>query len=290
MTTIGMDYASVDDNAKPDFAAAKRAGARFAIPRGIYGRQVRGQGYPGPFRDPVWARDKDAIKAAGLKRTAYLFLCYEKPGASTPSPEDQAQAFIDYVQLEPTKDFVPMFDVEEASTTMGANAMYLWTLRCAQRLRDHYGVWPGMYTSSRVWAENLGHHSPGPLLNCPLWLAKPWPWLVNTPVHLDGAPAYSPTLIPEFSNQWFVYQYQGDATKWPGFSNTVDANRFRVFGEGAKGAHVTWTQHRLGVAADGIFGPATKAAVVELQKKHGLAADGIVGADTFAPLSWSNPA
>jgi peptidoglycan hydrolase-like protein with peptidoglycan-binding domain len=290
MTTIGLDYASVDNNSQPDFEAAKRAGVRFVIPRAIYGRQVKGQKYPGPFRDPVWARDKDAIKAAGLKRTAYLFLCYEKPGVQTPSPEDQAQAFIDYVQLEPTKDFVPMFDVEEASPTMGANTMYLWTLRCAQKLRDHYGAWPGMYTSARVWADNLNHHSPGPLLNCPLWLAKPWPWLVNTPIHLDGAPAYSPTLIPEWGDQYFWYQYQGDATQCPGFTSTVDASRFRVFGKGSKGAHVVWTQHRLGITADGIFGPATKSAVTALQKKNGLAADGIVGADTFAVLCWSNPA
>jgi hypothetical protein len=237
----------------------------------------------------VWARDKDAIKAAGLKRAAYLFLCYEKPGVVTPSPEKQAQAFCEYVTLDPFTDFVPMFDVEEASP-MGATEMYLWTLRAAKVLRDHYGVWPGMYTSARVWAENLNHHSPGPLLNCPLWLAKPWPWLVRTPVHLDGAPAYSPTLIPEWGTQYFFYQYQGDATNWPGFSKTVDANRFRTFGEGAKGNHVMWAQQRLGITADGVFGPATTKAVKDLQTKYKLDADGIIGPATFAPLSWSNPA
>lgn len=290
MTSIGPDYASVDDNAPPDFVDAKEAGARFVIPRAIYGRPARGQTHPGPFIDPVWARDKDRIKQAGLRRSAYLFLCFEKPGVQTPQPEEQAQAFIDYVQLEPFKDYAPMFDVEEASPSMGADKMYLWTLRAAQKLRAHYGVWPGMYTSARVWAENLNHHSPGPLLNCPLWLAKPWPWLARTPVHLDGAPAYSPTLIPEWGNQWFLYQYQGDAVDWPGFSQTVDANRFRTFGEGAKGRHVVWAQQRLGIAADGVFGPQTKSAVQKLQAKHGLAADGIIGSDTFAPLCWSNPA
>jgi len=290
MVAIGPDYASIDGDAHPDFAAAKGAGARFVIPRGIYGRQVSGQPYTGPFRDPVWARDKDAIKAAGLMRSAYLFLCFEKPGVSTPSPEEQAQAFIDYVQLEPFHDWVPMFDVEESSSTLGPDKMYLWVMRCAQALRDHYGAWPGMYTSSRVWAENLNHHSPGPLLNCPLWLAKPWPWLVRTPVHLDGAPAYSPTLIPEFGDQWFVYQYQGDATGWPGFTSTVDANRFRTFGEGSKGAHVVWAQKRLGgIAADGIFGPKTTSAVKALQTRYKLDADGIIGPATFAPLAWSNP-
>lgn len=261
------------------------------ITRAIYGRRVKGQiGNSPVYIDPVWARDKDAIKAAGLLRTAYLFLCYEKPGVATPSPEVQAQAYIDYVKLEPFKDYVPMFDVEESSATTGPQEMYAWTLRAAKVLRDHYGAWPGMYTSSRVWSENLNHHSPGPLLNCPLWLAKPWPWAIRTPVHLDGAPMYSPTLIPEWGTQWFIYQYQGDATGWPGFTRTVDANRFRTFGEGAKGNHVAWTQQRLAITSDGVYGPATKAAVQALQTKHGLAADGIVGPATFAPLCWSHPA
>lgn len=285
---IGVDYGSVDEGGAPDFAAAKKAGVRFVIPRAIYGRPVTRNG-KAPFRDPVWARDKDAIKAAGLQRTAYLFICFDKRGTYTPTPEEQAQAYIDYVQLEPFKDFVPMIDVEEAVPTMAAEAMYLWVLRVAQKLRDHYGAWPGMYSSARVWAENLKHHSPGPLLNCPLWLSKPWPWQIRTPIHLDGAPAYSPTLIPEFSNQWFVYQYQGDATQCPGFQRTVDANRFRTFGEGAKGAHVVWAQHRLAIEADGIFGPVTTQKVKELQTKYKLAADGIIGPATFAPLCWSNP-
>jgi peptidoglycan hydrolase-like protein with peptidoglycan-binding domain len=289
MTTIGIDYASVDGNAVPDFAAAKRAGARFAIPRAIYGRPVTPGGKT-PYRDPVWVRDKGAISAAGLRKSAYLFLCYQKVGVYTPSPEDQAQAFIDYVELDAAVDFVPFFDVEEATVAMSPDEMFLWTLRCARRLRDHYGAWPGMYSSARVWSENLKNHSPGPLLNCPLWLAKPWPWAIRTPVHLDGAPTYTPITIPEWGNQWFNYQYQGDATRFPGFTATVDANRWRVFGEGARGRHVVWSQERLGITADGIFGPITKAAVQDLQRKYGLAVDGIIGVDTFAPLCWSNPA
>lgn len=284
---IGADYADID-NDTTDFAAAKQAGARFVIPQGVYGRPYAGQ--TPVYKDKCWSRDKDRIHAAGLKRSGYLFLCYPRKGYSTPEPEVQADQFADYVQLEPFKDYVPMFDVEETSDILSAAEMYAWTLRCALRLRQHYGVWPGMYTSARVWAENLDHHSPGPLLNCPLWLAKPWPWNTNTPVHLDGAPAYSPTLIPEFSNQWFIYQYQGDAIKWPGFSHTVDADRMRVFGKGAKGAHVVWSQKRLGITADGVFGDKTEAAVKALQSKYGLTPDGYIGVDTFAPLGWSNPA
>lgn len=291
MATIGIDYGGVDGNASPDFGAARRAGVRFVIPRAVYGRRVSGQVSKAPvYIDPVWARDKDAIKAAGLKRSAYLFICYPKAGVVTPEPETQAQAFIDYVKLDPSIDFMPMIDVEEAAPNLTGEQMFTWTCRVVEALRSHYGTWPGMYTSARVWIENLHSHSPGPLLNCPLWLAKPWPWLVKTPIHLDGAPAYNPTLIPEFSNQWFFYQYQGDATDCPGFTRTVDADRFRVFGKGSRGAHVVWAQKRLGVTADGIFGDQTEDAVKELQKSHALAVDGIIGAATFAPLCWILPA
>lgn len=291
MATIGIDYASVDGGAVPDFAAAKAAGVRFAIPRAIYGRRVANQSDKAPvFIDPVWKRDKDAIVAAGLKRGAYLFLCYEKPGVQTPSPEMQVQVFADYVKLDPKLDFVPWLDVEEASPTMTGEQMYEWTLRAASKFVELYGVWPGIYTSARVWSENLKNHSPGPLLKCPLWLAKPWPWLTKTPMHMDGAEAYLPKIIPEWSNQWFLYQYQGDATHCPGFTSTVDANRPRVFGKGSKGAHVVWTQQRLRIKDDGIFGDQTEGAVKKFQTDHGLAADGIVGVNTFGPLGWQMPA
>src|SRR6478609_529512 len=290
MTTIGVDYASVDGDAPPDFAAAKKAGIRFAIPRAIYGRRAKGQADNLPvFVDPTWARDKDAIRAAGLKRTAYLFLCYPKLGVATPDPEVQAQAFIDYVKLDRSVDFCPMLDVEEAAPNLSGEEMYAWTLRAVEKLRAHYGTWPGIYTSARVWAENVHGHSPGVMLNCPLWLAKPWPWPVGTMRHLDGAPGYNATTIPEFSNQWFLYQYQGDATHCPGFTSTVDMSRFRVFGKGALGAHVVWAQRRLGVKVDGNFGYETDRAVRALQTAYRLTVDGIVGADTFAVLSWIIP-
>jgi len=46
---------------------------------------------------------------------------------------------------------------------------------------------------------------------------------------------------------------------------------------GSKGADVKALQVKLGVKADGSFGPKTKAAVVAFQKRHGLKADGVFG-------------
>lgn len=54
--------------------------------------------------------------------------------------------------------------------------------------------------------------------------------------------------------------------------------------KGSKGADVTYLQTKLGIGADGDFGPKTHAAVVAFQTSKGLAADGIVGPKTWAAI------
>ena len=43
-------------------------------------------------------------------------------------------------------------------------------------------------------------------------------------------------------------------------------------------------QQKLGVSADGVYGPKTRAAVKRFQRAHGLAADGVAGPQTMAAL------
>ena len=57
-----------------------------------------------------------------------------------------------------------------------------------------------------------------------------------------------------------------------------------VLREGSRGNAVRLLQQRLGIAADGLFGPLTFAAVTAFQQAAGLAADGIVGPHTRAAL------
>jgi peptidoglycan hydrolase-like protein with peptidoglycan-binding domain len=52
----------------------------------------------------------------------------------------------------------------------------------------------------------------------------------------------------------------------------------------SRGGAVRLLQRRLGIAADGVFGPGTARAVRAFQKAHGLAADGVVGPGTWAAL------
>jgi peptidoglycan hydrolase-like protein with peptidoglycan-binding domain len=54
--------------------------------------------------------------------------------------------------------------------------------------------------------------------------------------------------------------------------------------KGVSGEPVRLLQAKLGVPADGAFGPATEAALKAFQQKHGLAVDGVAGPDTFLSL------
>jgi Putative peptidoglycan binding domain len=60
------------------------------------------------------------------------------------------------------------------------------------------------------------------------------------------------------------------------------ANRSR--GQERSGGGVRALQRRIGVTADGVFGPATEAALKRWQRAHGLVADGIAGPNTRAKL------
>jgi len=57
-----------------------------------------------------------------------------------------------------------------------------------------------------------------------------------------------------------------------------------ILKNGLKGAPVKRLQEKLGVTADGDFGPGTERALREYQQSAGLAVDGIAGPDTFTAL------
>jgi peptidoglycan hydrolase-like protein with peptidoglycan-binding domain len=64
----------------------------------------------------------------------------------------------------------------------------------------------------------------------------------------------------------------------------ADASLRPTLRRGARGALVEQIQAKVGVAADGAFGPNTEAAVRRFQSGHGLVPDGIVGPATWAAI------
>jgi hypothetical protein len=64
----------------------------------------------------------------------------------------------------------------------------------------------------------------------------------------------------------------------------TDPSKRRTLKMGDEGEDVVWLQEKLGLRADGDFGPATKQAVIAFQKRKGLTADGIAGRKTLEAL------
>ncbi len=58
-----------------------------------------------------------------------------------------------------------------------------------------------------------------------------------------------------------------------------------ILKRGLSGEPVKILQAKLGVPADGEFGPGTETALKAYQQQHGLKVDGIAGPDTFAQMS-----
>ena len=57
---------------------------------------------------------------------------------------------------------------------------------------------------------------------------------------------------------------------------------------GSRGSTIAAVQHALGVPADGVYGSATRRAVMSFQRSHGLIVDGIVGPQTLGALGLSS--
>ena len=146
--------------------------------------------------------------AAGLVRGAYHFYVTED------DPHQQADWFTSQVALQPG-DLAPIVDIE----LIGHGTEDGWqqnVLAFAERLREHYGVTPIVYTSPKFWQTHFlsehslsehsqGEHSQGEhsqgghaaaFVDFPLWIAE---YGVDEPV------------IPAPWAAWHLWQFRGDA-------------------------------------------------------------------------------
>jgi GH25 family lysozyme M1 (1,4-beta-N-acetylmuramidase) len=288
---FGLDCADVESGKKTNWAAAKAQGPiSFAILRASFGTA------PDVSFQASWA----ASKAVGLTRGAYLFLRFPRKGtAAPPDPELQAAAFCKIVGALGPGDLPPTIDLEFpgngiADTGMTARQALDWLRAAWKIVVASYGVPPILYTSARVWHEDLGDIAAPDLVDSPLWLARYFYASNTTAVRDSGALGSGhmdpPTPPPWGDANWWIHQYQGDAIGMPGFAATVDMDRFNAMLKGATGGRVAWVQRKLGVAETGVFDAALNSKVIAFQRTSGLADDGIIGPRTFAALCWARAA
>jgi peptidoglycan hydrolase-like protein with peptidoglycan-binding domain len=280
MATVGIDIASVDSNGTPNWSTAiQQGGLRFVGLRAAQGLTA----------DPWYSTYRTQLDAIGVPNFPYLFLM---PNVAT--PESQAYNVLDLVGTLNNHYFPLALDVEGNRNGLSAAEWLDWVTRAYVVIKAALGVPPLLYTSQVYWADPDGMNNlPAPqLADCVGWW-KYWPWPVESPAVYSAAivDKLSPPPVPSpWGSQWLIEQYMGDATSYPGFRSTVDMDRLNVQQQGAQGDSVKWIQRRLpGLVVDGLFGPATAAAVKTFQAQKKIAADGIVGLDTTQLLAWVPP-
>jgi GH25 family lysozyme M1 (1,4-beta-N-acetylmuramidase) len=293
--SLGVDFASVDGNAPPDWRTAKREGISFAILRASFAMYSNARKLWTIAPDPTFSRDWSKVPVV---KGAYMF---PEPRALL-KPHEQVEVFAKSVKaaggLKRGVDLPPVLDIEFpgglSKSRLSRKQAIQWMKDAAHAMADTFDVAPMLYTSARVWdgedddslnadedvATVIG------LKDCPLWLAR-YPYTIRTKAVMNP-PADRHPPVPKMwgAGNYWIWQYQGDALKVPGFTSTVDLNRFNVMKIGEKGERVKWVQLKIGTVPDGIFGPETQKKLIAFQKRKGLSTTGTVDVATFAALGW----
>lgn len=288
MKTYGIDYASVDGNKPPAIAMSKADGNTFVYQR------ASGDGFR-IIEDLHFKRDRKAWRQAGIPHGGYLIMCWPTKKKKVPEPETQAQGLIDAVGELLPGELPPCLDIEfgaikgRVNGVLSARQAIEWCERAFAVLERVYGV-VSVYTSHRVWRDDLLGLPSKTLGKCPLWIKTGYLQNYRTPPNLEnyigytGNPLLTPAPWRENTAGAWLNQIQGDAKGSVGFTSTTDINLFLMMRQGEKSERVKWVQEIVGAKTDGDFGPKTATLVKTFQSGAKLAADGIVGAKSFAAL------
>jgi Glycosyl hydrolases family 25/Putative peptidoglycan binding domain len=207
-----------------------------------------------------------------------------------------------FKDLPPTLDVeFPGNGISDTGLTQGA--AYSMILGFVTELKKAFGVEPIIYTSHVEWCDTNGLGGPADLggHDCPLWIKIPYHLAAHRAP--DTSPAIAPHVgasawdradlfripPPWEKSGWWIRQFQGDAWGLPGV-HQADLDDFQlllvdsmsVAGDG----RMQWVGRRLGLGPNATENEAHDA-LLAFQEKHGLAADGVVGPATFAALAWT---
>jgi lysozyme len=258
---FGIDCASVDHN-EIDWAELKRGGKSFAVVRAAYGMKP----------DADFPRFWPAIREAGLVRGAYLF---SRPAIN--DPEEEVRQFLEIVGPLGPGDLPPVIDLERPRWDTWDPPLVLQRVRhIIDVIKREMGTPPMIYTSRRVWRDELGDPPATGFAECPLWICD---W---------GARHYrNPRLPSEWGDvDYWIHQFAGDTQNIPGVSKQADMNKFNLLYIGEEGPRARWLNQRLGLAGD-VFDEETLQAVKQFQRDQRLQTDGIVGPWTWTHLIWT---
>ena len=284
---VCSDYAYVDGNGPPDPADFKADLSKESSSLGVVALRAAW----GTLPDPTLQRDWATWKNAGATMMGYLFA---RLRAGSPDPEAQVDTAAKVIGVLTEADLPLCIDVEDPGPSPQVELD--WVRRAWRHARSIYGVSPLIYTSNRVWHEDLNDLAADELADSPLWVAKPWlgprggMWSPKQPPILSGSAfaggRFEPTCPkPWGPGNWWLHQYQGDAYPVLGVGQ-CDLSRFNVMRLGATGDRVKWVQKRLGMIPLGTFDTKLEQRIKGFQQTKGLDADGIIGPKTFARICW----
>ncbi len=309
MIQYGLDYASIDGDAPPDFVKVRQAGAAFVIIRKSFA--LHGQ----PTADPFYARDAQRARDAGMVVGSYGFVSFAK---TAPSAVAQIAHLVgDGTGVIPKKDLPYCIDVEFPGRGIGetgrtqreAFEFLLELISEVRRLTG--GVSPVIYTSNGQWHDDNGLGGPdsSALDGCPLWVKTPYrlaarhvfdltlPRQPHVGVEASDPHDYWRLPRPWRRQGWWLHQFQGDALGFPQFNMTVDVSHFHPLSASTldDAPRIGWVQRQLSVVGapyvgalnvTGVWDEATEQSLKAFQRAHQLPGTGIVDVATFASLCW----
>ncbi len=137
----------------------------------------------------------------------------------------------------------------------------------------HWEIWAGHLKSQPLkgFATGKGFYDPMKFTAAAIEWEK-----VNVEAHLETSVDAPVEKMPAHSVEAVVTPAVTTPAPTPAPAPKVVPAVKPVLKEGSKGADVKVVQKKLGLTADGVFGPLTKKAVVGFQVKHDIEANGIV--------------